>query len=479
MLTQSDPIILIPTENFEIPEYYSVDKYYDVPVKDTKSYGFSWISAFISYMESIYRYQFTYSAIESLKSQYLEMSELFLMNKIATECPKVNSTKACQYIKSVNQKEGSLTLIPNLLNHSADVLQGLAPNSICKNIIENCNASNQKEYIKFDFNLTGWSTHVKDIKRLLIRYQRPLLFAMPEPLHQKYTLCAENDNTEPCKSKTVICPDSTDENPFYCKVTTDQSYTPSGEFFVPPYLQAGDPMNFVIVGYSDTFTPSCGKIKVDYMKYPSGGFIVRPAKSISTGNTINYFTGELSGNEAFKLCPNSLDPKNWIGVDISCMKSKNNFDLCPAIPSTVDYATSVPVTKLKCIDYRYCSENGTYSLIQVPTDPERTTLIVNGVVKVLEHINGTSKVIDIDQIPIERLNQVFTPENVAKNDDSCGNWFIPYEIVDRMSRISTKYLDRTFAFDLEVKFDTNSLPQNAQKFKQSNIKNSLHQAPKR
>lgn len=460
MLTQPKAEIPIEIISYDKPEFYSIEELFDTPVKNLESYEFSWINTFVSFMEMNYRYQSSKQGYSSNLNDYVEFSETYLKEMIAKECKKQNPSKACKFYNSSDANgRYSIALIPDLLKNSPEFEQGLIPTTNCPKSRGkyDCSKANPKEYIKYSVSTNGWAMNTQDIKLLLYKYKKPVLFSMPEPLNMKYTKCTDN-SSEQCKSKTIICPDSISSDISYCSVTTERSYTMSGEFFVPDQIQAGEPMNFIIVGYSDTFVSSQGKLSVDYMKYPAGGFIAKSTLSKTVGNSINYYIGEQTSADAFKLCPNYRDPKNWLGVNLSCLQEKLDFNKCPAIASTSESVRSVPVTQLKCIDESYCSKADRYSLIQIPSDPHHNSLNYGGY-PAIAHLNGTNvSLFIIKDTAVERLNDIFEPATVPDVDDTCGYWFIPYDLVDRMSRLSTKYLDRTIAFSFDVQFAEESMP---------------------
>ena len=447
MLTEETKIIILPRETFYLPPYYSVNSNYDTPSKEECSNSRkSWIFTFISLIEAFYRKQSIENGRLSVNS-YAQFSEQYLLTAFRKFCKNSQNSRFCNFKETSNGTDGSISMIPEILNNSKEFRKGIVPFSVCPNSCESEECSNypqENKNLEFSFSVDEWAQTSKDIKELIYKQKKPLMFQMPEPLRQVYSICQSTDQT--CINKSILCPDYLYNESLpstrYCSVTTSKTYTGSGEFFVPEYLEAGDPINFLIVGYSDSFVSSKGKANVNYMKYSKGGFIAKSSHSKQVGSTINYYLGKQSMKEAFSMCPNYRAPQHWIGID-------------PDDFANGDYGDG---TALECINKEVCG-NGTYFIGKQLIQTKDLYLIQEQQDKVYAIMMTTeSRPLKFTKKLIENLDEAFLPKKRKEEsvNDACGYWFIPYELVDRMTRLNRDIRSRTIAISASVTFENPS-----------------------
>ena len=488
-VTKEEDVINLPLESFEIPKQFAVHHYFDTPSKEECSnLHNSWIFAFTSLLESFYRK----TCIEKgqlPETSYVPFSESYAMSAFKKYCESATDSRFCTFPNSpFSTKNGAISTIPEFFRKSEQVKQSAVPYSLCPN--DECssesefvcaNYPNKDSILEYNFSVDEYAQNSKDIKNLLIYNQKPIMFQMPEPLRPVYTRCDSYSDTkeiESCENKKIRCPDhllTSDKNGYlisaYCNMETSKSYTGSGEFFVPDDLIAGPPMNFLLVGYTDSFIPSKGKANVNYMKYSKGGFIAKSSHSKDIGHSINYYLGLQSTKDEFKLCPSLHAPQHWIGIDPDRYASDLDLDI---------------VTHLECINSSLCNTTSTYYIARQMIRSNDLYLIKSQEDKTFPYIiektaQGTSNYIKYTNKLFENLDDAFLPIDLkdTPSSDLCGYWFIPYDLVDRMELLNRDITSRTIAVSASVTFSDSSMPNKGSSSRKKLINENIKQIPER
>jgi len=169
---------------------------------------------------------------------------------------------------------------------------------------------------------------------------------------------------------------------------------------------------------------------------------------------------KLNYNWAQTYCPNSFYPNFWKGPSIPCIIANKSIGECPFSSSEkrIKYATN-----LTCTDKNLCLNTSTYYLTSLPIRTHDTGLYFeeNGFTStpIIEKTNENKfKFGRFNAVPFHRLFEIFfVKDQVKTNDPQCGYWFLPYEIVDKLSSLDSGFNNRIIAMLFDIVFDDKSM----------------------
>lgn len=379
-----------------LPQYFAVPQIYDTP---TKSSNNTFAATKIALYEAFYRKQ-AIEADKILEDEYISFSE-----------------------QSLN-----------------------CTNNVCTGKLLPSKCDNCREGIKFTETIGAHCVSSHGIKELLYSSNAPVMLTMPEPLAAYYIPCSDArvSGTTECTSKSIPCPESDG----YCGLLRFHSYTENGEFRIPNTMHPGAPMSFLLVGYTNTYTGSTGYAVDPGMTQAQGGFI---AKKFG-GFPITHYLGLIRPSNVYSQCYHGSVPYLWNGANISCIRNAKAFD-----KSCITYET------LKCINSKYCEVDSNYALMKLPVRTDDTRIVTDAAGMTVTPMfkkaaNGEVSEIQFDKLPFHRLNEAFALiENYETFSEHCGNWFIPYEIIDKLNTLNGGFENRVRALQMTIEFEDSSI----------------------
>lgn len=366
-----------------------------------------WIDAVLQFIESTYRSFYIFNFREVDEGHTLQFSNEALNTYI--NFIRNNSTLV---LPSSMKDYTAKTFLS--ISKSKEFSRSFIPSKYCKFI----NCSNFTDIINnnlFEFELIGHKIgyNVDDIKQMILKSEQPCLLTIPRPLAKFIKMCDNNLN---------------------CNDTFD-AILPNGMFYLPnnpALLGYGEPLTMLLYGYSDDFSLNLRNNKVNTINLSRGGFIVKmPFKN--SGNAIGLYDGSLTLDENNQICGNNYSPFYWKEDE-----------------------------PLKCIDEKYCDRNFNYSLYFYNFSKPETILKEqeNGLtsVKMIKYNQSLKILFDFDKLPFQNLNLAFNPISIYDNfnKDLCGYGFIPYNLIDELTAISTHSKDQVHAIYLATKWSESS-----------------------
>ena len=486
----------IQNTTITLPPSFFIDSLFDTPVKNIGKRRTSTIFSFISLMQSLWRK----NSDQGSKS-YISFSEQAFGKAISDLCKEPDHSSLCTLIQGQYSTEDiPLILLPQLIEDIPALKKALFPESMCSynsdpSLESQCQETNSLPYatnpLSFHIQNLTYARSVSEIKELFYNTEEPLLLSLPEPYAKIYNPCKTGD-TE-CESAQIHCPYNRTK---YCSIDSFPAITGDGAFFIPQYLEPYKPITFMIVGYDDDYIPPRGLADLQEMEFPRGGFIVKGLQR-DMGYSIYHYTGQLIPSDSYYTCYNTHNPISWGSPEVQCIREKKYINLCPAStpkPTTTNVQNSkeemnsqhiygynskenskeehsaknsISANALICVDEKYCEvgENITYSLSQLPIrthdlyifeDPKTGRTVIplfkyeND--QMVEEIHFTKLPLWLLGNAFELLNQDLYSQWVGK--PSCGYWFIPYELISRISSMSLNKFNEVIALHLNVDFST-------------------------
>lgn len=445
-----------------LPHHYVINSSYDTLVPNAGSEQYSALFSVVSLLESEYRNQM-YLKNELNRTDTIEFSKLAFSTAIYDACKDPKYIKICENIQNPFTVEDlTVTQLLKLISSIPDLSGALLPEGICSDNSKNC--TNALEYkrnpLRFKLKNLNFATEIHAIKELIYSTMKPVLFQMPQLMAEYYIPCSDKraNGTIECQSKTFDCPNNPDEK---CGILQFPANTYSGEFFVPldPVGKGtAENLNFEIVGFSDSFVASRGRMSLKHMKTSKGGFIAKGVVR-DIGFPITYYSGDLKKSNSHNICPNIYASHFWYGPLRSCMKSATDINRCSSQASDDDDSeTSFEFAdQLICVNDKYCDENEKYTILHLPSRTydtivyeESTGMTSTPMIK----LSNPIKDVVIDSIPFYRLGDAFEMYYPTKSDQQCGYWFIPYDVIDTLHAISRD--QQTLAMNFDIEFTPSS-----------------------
>ncbi|EAY15836.1 hypothetical protein TVAG_160090 [Trichomonas vaginalis G3] len=455
-----------------LPHHYAVKQMYDTGIRDQYERQMSAVFSMISLLEGEYRSRMIVNN-ELQENKTIEFSEQAFSAIIKKLCTTNKQNPVCKSLNPFTLEGISISQLIKLIQAFPSTLGGsLFPKSTCPFLDSTskdpyqCNATLNyaSNPIKFTIKNLKWSDEIHGIKELLYSSMKPILFTMPQLLAEYYIPCDDpraNETLE-CAAKTFDCPYNPTKK---CGILQFPSHTLSGEYFIPNEpvgVAVGTPINFEIVGYSDWFVPTRGRMSLKQMKMSQGGFIAKgPDRDI--GFPITVFTGDLKKSSAHGLCPNARASHFWYGPLRSCMKKGPDVVECSAMDNDDEYDTEKSFESadvLQCIDMNYCKEGARYSILHMPSRTYDTMVYEDkesGMTKTPMILLKKESVEDVvyDHVPFYLLGNIFDKMGADEADRSCGYWFIPYDVIEKVKSVTKD--GEVLGFSFDVDFDKSSL----------------------
>lgn len=458
-----------------IPKHFIIDDSYDSVINSQGERGTSAVFSFISYIEGIF-HKFLLSKNEISQSKTVEFSEQAFLAYLAKIC-KENSkySDICgkiSYGENIDLEDISLPVLIDVINSIPEMKHSLFPKKICpyKSDSGNYECENSLSNNPFTFSLTNLTsvTGVEAIKELLYTTNKPILFTMPMLYSDYYIPCDDErvrSKTE-CKTgqQTISCPYNRTKK---CGKLSFPAKTMSGDFYLPQEpvgISSGYPINFEIVGYSDSYISSRGRARLSSVKISKGGFIVKGTNK-EEGYPLMYLAGELRLSTALSQCPNNYASQYWYGPLLGCMLKYNNVTKCSAKAEAIDDDSETKFKEsngLVCIDSKYCEEGKEYFVTHQPVRTYETVVYEEEsgmtLTKLVKYDESGSKEVNFNQVPFYRLGSVFADQDPYRDDIMCGYGFLPYDVVEKATEVSKDVGAHVLAISADVEFSESSIP---------------------
>eukprot|EP00824_Muranothrix_gubernata_P021771 TRINITY_DN4861_c0_g2_i2.p1 TRINITY_DN4861_c0_g2~~TRINITY_DN4861_c0_g2_i2.p1 ORF type:complete len:594 (+),score=118.55 TRINITY_DN4861_c0_g2_i2:43-1824(+) len=295
------------------------------------------------------------------------------------------------------------------------------------------------------------------------------------PLHSTYYYrpCFDEEVCKPGTDTCTPCPLDKNFGTPCCTVETRPCYNMEGEYFQHGQLVIEGGHAMTIVGYNDDFMVKSGS---------KGGFILRNSwedgmvsfDEFGTSlrprgsHSIAYWMKEISEMDERVICPNAHNPRNWYAC------SGGETDAAKIIPHCVSDRAAHTARlarqplELKCIDADECIIGADTSYYALNTTTIGDDL---GHMCFLEYNKSTEagRTLCPSARPIDLYSMIFNvteEEEVANNDDLCGFYFFPYELLEHaISRLTGFFVN-----DFEIEFDECAYLHNKDKCPDKNYK---------
>ena len=447
--SQDDSEFVFPDNVEYLPQYFAVPIGYDTSRKTVVSpkKADSWIFSVISVFESFYRRQ-SYMAGGLPQDKAVTFSEQALIHSIELFCANSNSSSTFCKERSLPQ---NVNIFENLAL-SSEINHGIMPSAVCNydSASTDCSGYDTKASLEWTYNVTRWGRTSQEMKEMLFTSGAPLLLSMPEPLVTYYIPCSDArvSNTKECIGKTVKCRNGDG----YCGILRFPSYSAHGDFRIPQepaVLQPGDPMSFVVVGYVNSYIATQVTAQ-DRGFVPSEGGFIALAPMLGGGMSVNHYLGLIRQTDSYLLCANWQDPYMWPSANISCVREKKALEECISLP-------------LKCINSSLCDVESDYTLMQMPVRAGDVRILFEDsgmTVTPMFRRDKSGKVTEeiFNKLPFHRLSEAFTyPFESGGMDSTCGYWFIPFEMIEKLNALNGGFNNRVTALQVEIQFESKCL----------------------
>ncbi|OQR90685.1 hypothetical protein ACHHYP_05320 [Achlya hypogyna] len=280
------------------------------------------------------------------------------------------------------------------------------------------------------------------VKKRLASTQKVLAFSTPIVTIPRFLPCLGRNDSSHCNPPTACSPCPRSLWPHSCCVPAPTAMKNSGlnlqaEFVHSPEMTFSGGHAMLAVGYNDAFMTQEGHI---------GGFILKNSWADGPGrhsHSIGYFLHNHSYEDELAVCPNSLNPLNWL----SCGNA--GIDECLALNGS---------ETLRPLELRRVNRTTTFYLKNSTVSGDAMATLC-----LWEHDNRTGVATD-DCLPPMQWADVTThlsPWQLRDNDPAqCGFYFMAYETFRRyqIAFHSVK------AFDFEVEWHSQSFAAKADSF---------------
>lgn len=303
----------------------------------------------------------------------------------------------------------------------------------------------KKNPLKFTIKSMATLYEISSIKNHLRVHKRALGFSTVMTDVSYYYPCTGSYAKRPeCKADPCTpCPYDRFPAGSCCIRKVAEPYNLEGEFYThgkTDFKDGGHAM--LLVGYNDNYVTETGAV---------GGFILKNNWA-GGSHSVDYFMQQISRWDESRICPNSINPRNWY----DCHSIENCLS-----PKTQLYAdVSYMPLRLKCIHPTLCKVHDHHDYFV-----KNASYAGDGMVTmcVFEHHadSGKAEVLCLGPYPLDSFAAIFRPVRILPDDpDRCGFYFFPYYLLDTWW---ATYHDG-FATDFETVWDPQSYATNKDKY---------------
>lgn len=429
-INSPDSNILYSDQSLPTSFYFPYE--YDTPQQTDSS---EWISSTIDFIESTFR-SFGIRSGFLMNDLYLKFNSNFYSTVLNFYCKEIGYGCPPQKDKFVAYT------FPKLFENISDLTHLFVFSKYCD--LSDCTDISkviQNNHLILETLDYNWAVTVSDIKQLLSESEQPLLMTIPYP-YVKYTIPCDDYRANCTSEKKIFtCPEWIGSNK-KCTYLSFPAELTNGEFYktqFPAMMDYGNPLTFILYGWNDDFitkiSNSMSQLKT--IQISRGGFIVkRPLKM--KGNALNFYDGSLLFHDNDKLCGSPFDPQKWGKSDT-----------------------------LMCIDSNFCDKNYNYSLFVLSNGEHviNSDLYGISVTKMIRWNDEVKETFDYDRIPYQNLDLAFRLANLNDNSNSfnsntCGYWFLPYDIVEEADSIGNWSTKKVHAINFAIKWTKSSYKKN-------------------
>ncbi|KAH3767138.1 hect e3 ubiquitin [Pelomyxa schiedti] len=445
--------------DYETPRYYQVDR------------GTCWDFATIGLLEQSYRQNGVKKGFLQ-RDEYVKFSEQAYGISMMRACAK--HPEVCDvpgdYVIQNSTEGGEIGWIYSL----SELYNKVLPVAVCpytdidgETQCPGIDKALDQNPIRFDIKSMEVAYNAKDTRALLLKYKMPLGWSSLMHVVSYYFPCSDSywGAQDICnETNKVTCPTDRFYYSQFCGEVQGAMYNMDGEFFMHGVMEieGGHAMN--VVGFNDGFVTREGF---------KGGFIIRNSwydlvygdnpygRGARGSHSIAYWMQEISAWDEFALCPNPLNPANWL----SCVQqspgptgrrsektgvTKNKhyrtgplaaddyFDISETCldASFMEHLVNVSLqpTEFQCKNTLACDDSYRYFVVSTQTSVQgdllgMTMLGVNKVdqsqIIVATPLNNPSALAYIWE-PLQIYQDM-----LVDSEDWCGYYFWPYDVLDK------------------------------------------------
>lgn len=469
-----------------VPTRYSVPDRYYLPPSDQSGRGVCWAFATIFLLESQYR-------ANGIEKGYLNSSDFVTFSKQAyskyllNKCQQHPEVSPCKHggfgKKPITTDDHKIDSIIYFLREFTELSKSVLPEKVCPyaeteegiDICDGMDIALKQNPIEFNISSFEAANSIEAAKRLLVKKQRPIGLGTPIPDYMFYAPCdSSNYSSFPvCKNNETRCPEGFESE--FCAPIMIDSRIRDGTFvyledFSRVVYAGGHAVN--VVGYNDDWLYKSRLVSEQSMQPLRGGFIIHNSWR-APGHSVDYLMGRQSEENENVICPNHLNPMNWIPAREDCIvANKGDYTKCG---TSFRFVRGKGITNhtdlLKCIDTTglYCNPDRNYVLGQMPDrDEVNAQPLFNGLDRVQiiswdkTDTQGTTITSDfIDYFPFWAIKKIFEPVELVENDPiQCGYWMYPYDTTTIVNKKTWSLIDTFHVIDIEFNFTESSYVQN-------------------
>jgi hypothetical protein len=198
----------------------------------------------------------------------------------------------------------------------------------------------------------------------------------------------------------------------------------------------------LLVGYNDNYVTEAGDV---------GGFILKNNWA-GGSHSVDYWMQEISRWDESRICPNSINPRNWY----DCKSIENCLSPKTALYADVSY---MPL-RLKCVHPEICSTHDTMTYF-VKNASHAGDDMVQMCMFAYNEANKKHHESCLGPYPLDSYAAIFRPVKMLHDDpDRCGFYFFPYKLVHTWW---ATYHDG-FVTDFDTVWDPQSFAANKEKY---------------
>ena len=422
-----------------LPISFVVNDTYDTVAKDQDVRKISSLFSLVGLLESEYRFQGVASGALEFNESYVFSVQAFAAY-LRDICSRPEAPIVCEQVN-----DNVASVFTYLLKYDSNLKRSVVANQTCEyhNNFEcaGLGAMLNRNPFEFETELVSWGQSVTQIKEMLNRTGRPVLFSMPSPQYSVLRECSEN-----CTRK---CGDSE------CSVEMYPSMKLDGSYFMPQApaeLRFAGQESFVIYGWNDDIVTTTGATFLKSYKPTRGGFIAKLWRGSLIGHSLGYYLGLLGSDEEEHYCPNKFNPFNWVPASINATFPAN-FSKCD---------------RLLCTNSKICNVTSSYALLAAPHGHHMPVInedkYGNPTIKMFEVLDdNSSRIVDVTGLPYHMLHRAFVPYKYRPNKDHiCSYAFIPYDLIDTVRLEGNDAFHRVMAYDFLFTFTNQSFPKQKQ-----------------
>lgn len=411
------------------PRYYQMER------------GTCWDFALIGFLQDNYRQN-------GIEKGFLDPTEYV---KLSTQVLGIRMVEHCNEHPDVCNTPGDMLLQNstsggeiNWFYSFTELYKEMLPDSVCpytptdvdEFVCENMEKATETNPIQFNITKMNIAMTVEDVKKLFIEKNKRAL-AWTSLIHSDYEYFVCDEYAEICNSglyDIIDCPIQFGVGKKCVKITFPM-HTPDAEFDRHSEMQMAGGHGMVMVGYNDEFVTRAGHkggfiLKNSWNDTIYGDYPGATSRNARGSHSIEYFMGEISGEDERYVCPNAQDPLNWASC-VLCWKnnSYNEFAL-------EKYKTPY---EFRCVNEKICSRDPVYRYFMKSLTP--STRQPNGryydlVMYKINSLDNSKVELEFKALPLQVIALYFTPideqvKRLTPNQDYCGYYFFPYDIVEQ------------------------------------------------